>query len=140
MSSSSSWEVPPEVDRISESQWAHGLLLVGADRVNVIESLFGDLFRRRIPNLFAQMELGSELRHNRGHFITRTVLTFAALALTIAVVAALQPGARRGGCAQSAQVIRSQPRGLVVARCTPGPGAVRRRHSRTPTPCVTARG
>ena len=75
--------------RYSESQWAHWLLLMGADRINMIEGVFGDLFRGRLPNIFAEMGLGSELRYNRKHFIIRTVVVIAAIAIVIALVAAL---------------------------------------------------
>ena len=43
--------------RYSESQWAHWLLLIGADRVNMIEGLFGDLARGKVPNLVAEYGL-----------------------------------------------------------------------------------
>ncbi|HYF22621.1 MAG TPA: hypothetical protein VD929_04400 [Caulobacteraceae bacterium] len=63
--------------RYSESQWAHWLMLMGADRVNVVEGLFQDLRRGKIPNIFAEMGLGTELKHNRKNFLTRLVMGFA---------------------------------------------------------------
>lgn len=59
----------------SESQWAHWLLLMAADRVNVIEGLAQDLSRGRIPNLFHEMGLGAELKYNREAFLRKTAIT-----------------------------------------------------------------
>lgn len=43
--------------RFSESQWGHWLLLMLADRINVVEGLAGDLRRGRLPNPVAEMGL-----------------------------------------------------------------------------------
>lgn len=49
----------------SESQMAHWLLLMLADRVNVAEGIVADLSAGRAPNLIAERGLGAEWRHNR---------------------------------------------------------------------------
>ena len=41
--------------RYSESQWAHWLMLMAADRVNVVEGVVDDLARGRVPNVPAEM-------------------------------------------------------------------------------------
>lgn len=51
--------------RYSESQWAHWLLLMLADRINVVEGLVEDLRGGRAPNLWAEAGLGSELKYDR---------------------------------------------------------------------------
>ena len=51
--------------RYTESHWAHWLLLMGADRVNVVEGVVQDLGRGRIPNIPAEMGIRSEWRHNK---------------------------------------------------------------------------
>lgn len=51
--------------RYSESRWSHWLLLLFADRINVVEGVFQDFGRGRIPNIFAEMGMGSELKYNR---------------------------------------------------------------------------
>lgn len=43
--------------RYSESQWAHWLLLILADRINMVEGLIADLARGRPPNLLAEYGL-----------------------------------------------------------------------------------
>jgi hypothetical protein len=75
--------------RYSESQWAHWLLLMGADRINVVEGVFQDLGRGRFPNFFAEMGLNSELKHNKRHFFMRMGLTLAAVVALFFVVGAL---------------------------------------------------
>jgi hypothetical protein len=49
----------------SESNWAHWLLLIGADRLNMFEGLVEDLGRGRIPNIPKEMGVGAEWRHNK---------------------------------------------------------------------------
>jgi hypothetical protein len=51
--------------RWSESNWAHWLLLMGADRVNMIEGLVQDLARGHIPNIPKEMGVPAEWRHNK---------------------------------------------------------------------------
>ena len=51
--------------RYTESHWAHWLLLMGADRINVVEGVVQDLGRGRIPNIPVEMGIRSEWRHNK---------------------------------------------------------------------------
>ena len=50
--------------RLSENDVRHWLLLLFADRVNVVEGIGQDLMRGRIPNIFAEMGARAELKHN----------------------------------------------------------------------------
>ncbi len=50
--------------RFSENDIRHWLLLLAADRVNVVEGLVDDLSRGHIPNIFAEMGGKAELKHN----------------------------------------------------------------------------
>jgi hypothetical protein len=68
--------------RWSESNWLHWLILMGADRVNVVEGIVGDLARAKIPNIPAEMGIRSEWRHNK-----------TGLAKKVAVAAAITGGA-----------------------------------------------
>jgi hypothetical protein len=67
--------------RRSESDWWHWLLLMGADRIGVVEGVVEDLAHGRVPNVPAEMGGGAEWRHNKkGVAIkTGTVLTVGAL-------------------------------------------------------------
>ena len=51
--------------RWSESHWAHWMLLMGADRVNMVEGLVEDLARARVPNIPKEMGVPAEWRHNK---------------------------------------------------------------------------
>jgi hypothetical protein len=51
--------------RYSESHWLHWLMLMGADRVNVVEGIVQDLGRAKIPNIPAEMGIRSEWKHNK---------------------------------------------------------------------------
>ena len=68
--------------RYTESHWAHWLLLMGADRINVVEGVVQDLGRGKIPNIPAEMGIRSEWRHNK-----------KGLATKVAVAAAISAGA-----------------------------------------------
>lgn len=57
--------------RYSEGRWAHWLILMAADRVNVIEGIIDDLRRGHIPNIPAEMGLRAEWRYNRKGLIKK---------------------------------------------------------------------
>lgn len=58
--------------RWSESNWLHWLLLMGADRINVVEGVAEDLARGKIPNIPAEMGARAEWKHNRVGFVTKS--------------------------------------------------------------------
>jgi hypothetical protein len=66
--------------RWSESQWAHWLLLIFADRVNVVEGNLADLGRGRLPNHYREMGLASEWRFSRGRVLRRGVTAVVVVA------------------------------------------------------------
>ena len=72
--------------RYSESDWTHWLMLLGADRVNVVEGVLTDLARGRIPNIPAEMGIRSAWKHDRQTLITKAAVTVAVSALAIAAV------------------------------------------------------
>ena len=51
--------------RWSESHWGHWLLLMGADRVNMVEGIAQDLARAKIPNIPKEMGIRAEWQHNK---------------------------------------------------------------------------
>jgi hypothetical protein len=51
--------------RWSESNWVHWLLLMGADRVNMVEGLVEDLAKGKVPNIPREMGVPAEWRHNK---------------------------------------------------------------------------
>jgi hypothetical protein len=63
--------------RWSESNWMHWLLLLGADRINVVEGVVQDLGRAKIPNIPAEMGARSEWKHNKTGFVIKTGVVLA---------------------------------------------------------------
>lgn len=51
--------------RYSESHWLHWLMLLGADRIDMVEGLVDDLMRAKIPNIPREMGIGAEWKHNK---------------------------------------------------------------------------
>lgn len=51
--------------RYSESHWMHWLMLMGADRIDMVEGLVEDLGRAKIPNIPKEMGIGAEWKHNK---------------------------------------------------------------------------
>jgi hypothetical protein len=75
--------------RWSESHWAHWLLLMGADRVNMVEGLVEDLARLKVPNIPKEMGVPAEWKHNK----KRLAVKVGAAALIVGAWAAWR---RRG--------------------------------------------
>jgi hypothetical protein len=66
--------------KYSESNWAHWLSLLLADRVNVFEGIADDLKRGHIPNIFAERGWKSDWKHNRTGLVTRVAINLAVTA------------------------------------------------------------
>jgi hypothetical protein len=60
--------------RYTESHWAHWLMLMGADRINVVEGVVQDLARFKVPNIPAEMGIRSEWRHNKRGLATKVAV------------------------------------------------------------------
>lgn len=63
--------------RYSENDWRHWLMLIGADRVNMVEGLLEDLGRGKVPNIPGEMGIRSEFRHNKSGFAKKVGVTAA---------------------------------------------------------------
>lgn len=63
----------------SENDVRHWMLLLFADRVNVAEGIGQDLMRGRIPNVFAEMGIRAEWRHNRTGFVRKAAVASAVI-------------------------------------------------------------
>jgi hypothetical protein len=57
--------------RRSESDWWHWLLLMGADRINVVEGVVEDLAHGKVPNIPAEMGIRAEWQHNKKGLATK---------------------------------------------------------------------
>ncbi len=71
--------------RRSESNRLHWIILLCADRVNVVEGVISDLRHGHMPNIPAEMGIRSELKYNKSGFIRKMLMTAIALAALIAL-------------------------------------------------------
>lgn len=81
--------------RYSENDLRHWLVLLFADRVNMVEGLGEDLRQGQLPNFFAEMGGPAEWRYNRAAMLRKAVLIAAVSSL--AIYAFRQRGRRRSG-------------------------------------------
>lgn len=63
--------------RYSENDLRHWLMLLAADRVNVVEGLLEDLAHGHVPNIFAEMGGPAEWKHNRAGFVRKAFIAGA---------------------------------------------------------------
>jgi hypothetical protein len=70
----------------SESNLLHWMLLLGADRINMVEGIVQDLARAKVPNIPGEMGMRAELQHNRTGFLMKTAGTVAVVAVVAALV------------------------------------------------------
>jgi hypothetical protein len=63
--------------KYSESDYAHWLPLMLADRVGVVEGIIEDLARGHVPNVFEERGWGAEMKYNRKNFLIKAAATAA---------------------------------------------------------------
>lgn len=63
--------------RYSENDIRHWLMLLFADRVNVVEGILDDLAHGHVPNLFKEMGGPAEWRYNRAGFYRKAAIAGA---------------------------------------------------------------
>ncbi len=66
----------------SEGQWRHWLMLILADRVNMVEGIIDDFKNGHIPNIIAERGWTAEWKYNRKNFVKN-------MAIGVAVTAAI---------------------------------------------------
>ncbi len=64
----------------SENRLRHWLLLIAADRVNVVEGVVSDLIHGHVPNIPKEKGIGADWEHNRTSLFFRAALTTAVIA------------------------------------------------------------
>jgi hypothetical protein len=69
--------------RYSESSYGHWIPLMLADRINIIEGLLSDLSRGKLPNIFRERGLRSEMKYNKNAFVGRTIVKAAVAAFVL---------------------------------------------------------
>ncbi len=63
--------------RYSENHYVHWLTLMIADRVNVVEAIFGDLRRGRLPNIFAEKGGRARWKYDGAEMTKKLIFTLA---------------------------------------------------------------
>ena len=74
--------------RRSESDWLHWLLLMGADRLNVVEGLIEDLGKGHVPNIPVEMGARAEWQHNKRGLVTKAAVLAGLTTVTILILRA----------------------------------------------------
>ena len=64
----------------SENEYKHWLPLILADRVDVVEGVVTDLFKGKLPNIWAEKGYDMEWKYNRTAFIAKMAVIGAATA------------------------------------------------------------
>jgi len=60
--------------KYSENDLRHWLMLLFADRVNMVEGIGSDLMHGHIPNFYSEMGLASEFKYNRASALRKVAL------------------------------------------------------------------
>lgn len=67
--------------KYSENDLRHWLMLLFADRVNILEGIGSDLLKGRLPNPFSEMGLKAEFKYNKRGVAKKAALGLGILAL-----------------------------------------------------------
>lgn len=102
----------------SESHWFHWLMLMGADRIDMVEGVLDDLIHGKVPNIPAEMGVRAEWKHNKGGLIMKLAATAA---VTAAIATLLGGRGKKADARSSAPGARAErqrlhpvPRGRPV--------------------------
>jgi hypothetical protein len=96
--------------RFSESDWTHWLMLMGADRINVVEGVIEDLGRLKVPNIPGEMGIRSELEHNKGGFAKKLAVGAVAGLLVYGLVQARKRSGEKDAAAADRADLAAEPR------------------------------
>ncbi|MFL6708668.1 MAG: hypothetical protein ACJ8HI_10725 [Massilia sp.] len=67
--------------KLTENDIRHWLLLLVADRVNVVEGIGQDLARGKVPNVLAEMGIAAEWKYNKAGLARKVAITGAVLGI-----------------------------------------------------------
>jgi hypothetical protein len=63
--------------KMTENDVRHWLLLLAADRVNMVEGIGQDLLSGKVPNVLAEMGIKAEFQHNKAGLAKKVVVASA---------------------------------------------------------------
>jgi hypothetical protein len=69
--------------RWSENDMRHWLILLAADRVNVVEGIGEDLAKGKVPNVLAEMGIKSEWEHNKAGLVKKVAIGAAVVGAAV---------------------------------------------------------
>jgi len=69
--------------RWAENDLRHWLLLLAADRVNVVEGIGEDLAKGKVPNVLAEMGIKSEWEHNKAGLVKKAAIATAVVGTAV---------------------------------------------------------
>jgi hypothetical protein len=67
----------------SENDVRHWLMLLFADRVNVVEGILDDLAHGHVPDILGEMGIRAEWKHNRAGLIRKAVIASAVIGAAV---------------------------------------------------------
>ncbi len=72
--------------KLSENDVRHWLLLILADRVNMVEGIGQDLARGHVPNILGEMGIKAELKHNPAGLVKKVALGAALVGAAVYLI------------------------------------------------------
>ncbi len=82
--------------KFSESRWTHWLMLMGADRINVVEGVVHDLAHGKVPNLFDELGLAAAWKYDKPAAVRRLTLVAIGSSAVIGLAYGLAHGRAHG--------------------------------------------
>lgn len=73
-----------EAFKYSENSYGHWVPLMLADRIGMVEGVLTDLVDGRVPNIFGEMGLKAEWKHNRKSLVTKIVVASVVASVAVA--------------------------------------------------------
>ncbi|MEH3084957.1 MAG: hypothetical protein PGN26_00075 [Xylophilus ampelinus] len=71
--------------KYSENDLRHWLVLLAADRTDMVEGLLEDLLRGHVPNVLGEMGIGAAWKHDRAGVLRKAALAGALVVLAVAL-------------------------------------------------------
>ena len=69
--------------KLTENDVRHWLLLILADRVNMVEGIAEDLARGHVPNILGEMGIKAEIKHNPAGLVKKAALATAVIGAAV---------------------------------------------------------
>ncbi len=78
----------------SENSYGHWVPLMLADRIGMVEGIVSDLACGHVPNIFEEMGLKAEWKHNRKSLVTKIIVGTAIVSLAAVFLSRKNAGSR----------------------------------------------